>query len=35
MTKYEFFSKIEEIVKDAKKGKMFILVDDKNRENEG
>ena len=30
-----FFSKIEEIVKDAKKGKMFILVDDKNRENEG
>ena len=30
-----FFSKIEEIIKDAKKGKMFILVDDENRENEG
>ena len=29
------FSKIEEIIKDAKKGKMFILVDDENRENEG
>tara|TARA_A100001015_G_C15027460_1_gene731289 strand:- start:1579 stop:2637 length:1059 start_codon:yes stop_codon:yes gene_type:complete len=26
---------INEIIKDAKKGKMFILVDDKNRENEG
>ena len=29
------FSKISSIIKDAKKGKMFILVDDKNRENEG
>ena len=29
------FSKISEIIKDAKKGKMFILVDDENRENEG
>ena len=29
------FSKIEEIIKDAKKGKMFILVDDEDRENEG
>ena len=29
------FSKITSIIKDAKKGKMFILVDDKNRENEG
>ena len=28
-------SPIKEIIKDAKKGKMFILVDDKNRENEG
>ncbi len=28
-------SKISSIIKDAKKGKMFILVDDKNRENEG
>ena len=28
-------STINEILKDAKKGKMFILVDDKNRENEG
>ena len=31
----KFFSKIEEIISDAKKGKMFILVDDENRENEG
>ncbi len=29
------FSSIPSIIKDAKKGKMFILVDDKNRENEG
>ena len=29
------FSKISSILSDAKKGKMFILVDDKNRENEG
>ena len=29
------FSSIPEIIKDAKKGKMFILVDDENRENEG
>ena len=29
------FSKISSIIKDAKNGKMFILVDDKNRENEG
>ncbi len=29
------FSKISSILQDAKKGKMFILVDDKNRENEG
>ena len=28
-------SSIKDILKDAKKGKMFILVDDKNRENEG
>ncbi len=28
-------SPIKEIIKDAKKGKLFILVDDKNRENEG
>ena len=28
------FSKISSIINDAKKGKMFILVDDKNRENE-
>ena len=31
----KFFSPISSIIKDAKKGKMFILVDDKNRENEG
>ncbi len=29
------FSSIPSIIKDAKKGRMFILVDDKNRENEG
>ncbi|MDB4339778.1 3,4-dihydroxy-2-butanone-4-phosphate synthase [Pelagibacteraceae bacterium] len=29
------FSKITSIIRDAKKGKMFILVDDKDRENEG
>ncbi len=29
------FSKISSIIQDAKKGKMFILVDDKSRENEG
>ena len=28
-------SPIKEIIKDAKKGRMFILVDNKNRENEG
>jgi 3,4-dihydroxy 2-butanone 4-phosphate synthase / GTP cyclohydrolase II len=30
-----YLSPISEIIKDAKTGKMFILVDDKNRENEG
>jgi len=29
------FSKISEILHDAKRGKMFILVDDEGRENEG
>ena len=29
------FSPIDDILKDARKGKMFILVDDKDRENEG
>jgi len=29
------FSKISSIIQEAKKGKMFILVDDKDRENEG
>ena len=29
------FSNISSIINDAKKGKMFILVDDENRENEG
>ena len=33
--KKNYLSSINEIIKDAKKGKMFILVDDKNRENEG
>ena len=31
----KLFSPIKEILRDAKKGKMFILVDDKDRENEG
>ncbi len=31
----KIFSNISSIIKDAKNGKMFILVDDKNRENEG
>ena len=34
MTKINF-SKISDILKDAKRGKMFILVDDESRENEG
>ena len=34
MTK-KYLSPIKDIIKDAKKGKMFILVDDKDRENEG
>ena len=29
------FAKISSIITDAKNGKMFILVDDKDRENEG
>ena len=29
------FSKIETVISEAKKGKIFILVDDENRENEG
>ena len=29
------FTSINKIIRDAKKGKMFILVDDENRENEG
>lgn len=31
----EFLSPIEDIIEDARNGKMFILVDDENRENEG
>ncbi len=34
MTK-NYLSPIKDIIKDARKGKMFILVDDKDRENEG
>ena len=34
MTK-NYLSPIKEIIEEAKKGKMFILVDDENRENEG
>ena len=29
------YSKITDLIDQAKKGKMFILVDDENRENEG
>jgi len=29
------FSSIKKVIRDARKGKLFILVDDKNRENEG
>ncbi len=32
---YKFLSPIEEIVNEARKGKIFILVDDPDRENEG
>ena len=35
MINKKIFSPIQEIVRDAKKGKMFILVDDGDRENEG
>ncbi|HEY4135422.1 MAG TPA: 3,4-dihydroxy-2-butanone-4-phosphate synthase, partial [Alphaproteobacteria bacterium] len=31
----EFLSSIEDVVEDARKGRMFILVDDEGRENEG
>jgi len=29
------FSKINKIIQDARRGKMFVLVDDEGRENEG
>ena len=32
---FKFISPIEDIIKDAKNGKMFILIDDPDRENEG
>ena len=35
MINKKVFSPIKEIIRDARKGKMFILVDDKDRENEG
>ncbi len=31
----EFLSPVEEIIEDARNGRMFILVDDQDRENEG
>ncbi len=34
MKKFKF-SKIKDIIKDAKRGKMFVLLDDESRENEG
>ena len=33
--KKKFLSPVKEIIKDAKKGKLFLLVDNKDRENEG
>ena len=33
--KKNFLSPVKEIIKDAKKGKLFLLVDNKDRENEG
>ena len=35
VTRSEQFSAIEAIIEDARNGRMFILVDDENRENEG
>ncbi|MEE2746346.1 MAG: 3,4-dihydroxy-2-butanone-4-phosphate synthase [Pseudomonadota bacterium] len=35
MAKEKYLSSIEEIIDDARNGKMFILIDDENRENEG
>jgi 3,4-dihydroxy 2-butanone 4-phosphate synthase/GTP cyclohydrolase II len=35
MSKKNYLATIPEIISEAKKGKMFILVDDENRENEG
>ena len=35
LMKNKKFSSIENIIKTAKKGGMYILVDDENRENEG
>jgi len=32
---HDYLSSIEDIIEDARKGKMFILVDDEDRENEG
>ena len=34
MKKFKF-SKIEHIIKDARRGRMFVLLDDESRENEG
>ncbi len=31
----DYLSSIEEVIEDARNGKMFILVDDEDRENEG
>ena len=32
--KHEYLSDIEDILEDARRGRMFILVDDESRENE-
>ena len=32
---HRFLSKIEDVIEDARNGRMFILVDDEDRENEG
>ena len=35
MTAHEYLSSIEDIIDDARNGRMFILIDDEDRENEG
>ena len=32
---HDYLSSIEEVIEEARQGRMFILVDDEDRENEG